>query len=160
MVRLFLILALCLAVHACVSAPRNAQPQAAEDPVAALERRIGTLSPQKLEEGACGLFLWARATRAKLVFFSESDMHEALMALDDKEARLLRTNAEGRAVFGQHERQRFLVDDLTVELNISPEMRSGIVGGAVIKQGIIRLAQADGWEYVLPVAGMIACQAS
>lgn len=153
------VMGVCLSLVACETGPATegiapAGPSVADDPAA----RIGALSPRVLPAGECGLFLWARTTDRPLVLFSTGGADGTRMMVDGGEVTPARTAAEGEPVFGQYPRQTFAVSDLQISLNIKPELRTGLVGGAVIKQGFLRLETEEGWGYVMPVAGLIACQ--
>lgn len=155
-----ILMGVCLSLTACATGPATettapAGPSVASDDPAA---RIGALSPRVLPAGECGLFLWARTTERPLVLFSTGAADGTRMMVDGAEVTPDRTAAEGEPVFGQYPRQTFAVSDLEISLNVKPERRTGLVGGAVIRQGFLRLETDEGWGYVMPVAGLIACQ--
>ena len=124
----------------------------------AFETRIGTLAPQRLENGACGMFLWSRAEQPRLVFFSANNEAGARMVIDRKEVLLARASVDGKAFFGQFTTQEFEREDLKIRLTVEIEPRAGIIGGAVVSKGALRLQQDDGWEFVMPVGGLLACE--
>lgn len=149
---------LCLLAACATGSEEKGKVQTAVTAPEDIAGRIGGLSPRDLSPDQCGMFLWARTSERPLVFFATGEPGSARMKLDSKEIALKRTAAEGDAVFGQYPRQNFVHEALTVNLNIKPERRSGLVGGAVVRQGILRLETAEGWGYAMPVAGLIACE--
>lgn len=135
--------------------PPSIAPNAADQ---AIESRIGTLPPQTLEDGACGMFLWARDSRRNLVFFTSDRSGAARFILDDRELELPRTAADGDLVFGQYTRQQFADSGVSLRVVVRPDPGSGLIGGAVLRQGMMNIRDGEGWSLVLPVAGMIACK--
>lgn len=119
---------------------------------------IGTLPPQSLNVGECGLFLWARTADRKLVLFSKAQDQSALMQINEQTRRLAQTDQRGQAVFGLNTYQTFEADPLTVTVNFFAEAREGLTSGAIVPEGTMRLQTKDGWEIVLPVAGLIGCE--
>lgn len=135
-------------------APRmtaSAEAQEFSDPIV-----VGALAPRELAAGQCAMFLWMKQGRAQFVFYADSD-GTAVMRLNGEERRFSRIAAEGDPAFGQYTRQRFDADDWELALTVAVEARRGLVGGAVIPRGALRVVEPDGWKRVLPVAGLIAC---
>ncbi len=145
--------------------PRSVQPMPpqptqtpAPAPVAQADSPVGSLSPQTLEPGACGLFLWVRQRQAHLVFFSGGRSNEARMHMDGQDVTLQRLTADGTMLFGQHARQTFLANGRQIALNVVFQPRSDLASGAAVPQGTLRVEDNEGWSFVMPVAGLIACQ--
>ena len=147
-----------------LAACATAQPQTGTAPVAAsdqsLRQRLGVLPPQALEAGACGLFLWARDSRADLVFFTSDSDSQAHIAFDGRAMALPRTLADGEFLFGQYTRQQFAGDALNLSLAVQPDAQSRMIGGTVVRHGTLSIEDAKGWSIVMPVAGMIACKSA
>lgn len=162
-------LVLCAMLGACAqhSGQRDgdgAAPQAQNSsPVSALsgdqpDTRIGELSPRVLQDGACGLFLWSREAQPKLVFFADDQGGKPAMHLDGQEASLTRTMASGAVFVGQYTVQAFQVADMHINLTFSVSEERPISRGLAVPQGVLKLKQTNGWEAVVPVAGLLACR--
>lgn len=134
-----------------------ATPEAQPAPSAS-NARFGVLTPRKLATGECGLFLWARSPSRRLVFYGAMG-GGASAVLNGREVALTRIDAHGAEVLGQFEEQAFSYGDYRIDLQVKFSSRPGMERGAVA-QGTLRLAQADGWEYVMPVGGLNACDGS
>lgn len=119
---------------------------------------IGTLPPQKLKQGTCGLFLWARKVDANLVFFGYGAQGGARMILNGEPVDLTRTAANGAALYGQYARQIYAHEGRTISLNLEFEQRSEVADGAIVRKGRLRFEDETGWAYVVPVGGLVACQ--
>lgn len=117
---------------------------------------LGTLSPQELETGQCGLFLWTNASEPRLVFASLNDGN-ASMIINGENLEFTRSAAEGQEHYGQFELQSFIGADMSVKLNMVIERRTSIVDGAAIPSATLRVTEASGWETVVPVGGLIGC---
>ncbi|MDX2223656.1 MAG: hypothetical protein SFV21_12960 [Rhodospirillaceae bacterium] len=135
-----------------------AAPEPTPESATALEARIGELPAQSLRKGKCGLFLWTRTVDRKLVFFAESGDTSARMPIDGRQQYIPRVNAEGESVLGQPAQQAYVWRDLRVDVAIQFERRAGLARGAVVPQGTLKVSGRDGWEYLLPVGGLVACE--
>ncbi|WCL53745.1 hypothetical protein [Gimibacter soli] len=120
--------------------------------------RIGTLPPQELADGTCGLYLFAREVGRRLVFVSDTTSTDARMQIDGRPAQLTRVSASGTAAGRFFPEMRYEAGGVTVSVSYVPEMNGNLSGGAVIREGRLTFADASGWSYVMPVAGLIACR--
>ena len=138
---------------------RQARSTPAANPTEAPdETRIGTLAPQRLTPGSCGMFLWIRSAARKMVLFADAAPGKGLMIFDGQSVELSRTLADGPSAFGHFTLQEFAGAGLTVTLDLTLDAREGMSDGVAVPQGSMRVAQADGWQIVLPVGGLVACQ--
>lgn len=119
--------------------------------------QVGVLAPQSLNAGECGLFLWLRSSDRDLVLFSGPDS-TARMMINGQEVVMPRTSAEGAQVFAQFERQVFQGGRHTLHVDVRFERRAGMARGVVVPQGSVRLIDDGGWEMVMPVGGLVACE--
>ncbi len=124
-----------------------------------LEETLSELAPQRLRAGECGMFLWTRTSERKLVMFSKAVDNGAMVMLNGREQNVPRVSGDGRIVMGYNAQQSYVWRGLFLQVNIEFEQRSGLGRGAVIPTGTIRMSRRDGWEYVVPVGGLIACEA-
>lgn len=142
--RLAPILAAAAAVFTLAGAP--AEPPLEEIPV------------QRLASGQCALFLWTRGTPPRRVFVALQSPAIARVKVDGRVVDLPRVSWEGEAVFGHPPVQRFAGSGLALTVTIQADARSGLVGGAVAPTATIEYRAANGWETVVPAAGMVGCQ--
>jgi hypothetical protein len=119
---------------------------------------VGTLPPQELGAGQCGLFLWTNASEPRLVFASLTGGN-ARMMVNGQELALARNAAEGQEIYGQFESQHFYSEAMDVALNIVVERRVAITDGAVVPSATLRVKERNGWETVIPAGGLIGCEA-
>lgn len=120
---------------------------------------LGTLAPQALDEGACGLFLWTVEAVPRLVFFSSAGQ-PSLVQIDGQEIRLNRTSQSssasesvGRTV------QSFRSAEGNYEVVVTTPQPTKLEGGALVRHASIRLMRMqDGWEAIVPVGGLVACK--
>jgi len=120
---------------------------------------VGTLPPQELAAGQCGLFLWTNSSEPRLVFMNVAG-GEAHMVVNGQALSFVRNAAEGQEYLGQFESQNFYSPAMSVSLTMDVERRPNIVDGAVVTAATLRLVEANGWETVIPVGGLIGCGAA
>ena len=120
--------------------------------------RFEALAPQNLPDGTCGLFLWAKQEEPMFLLMAFDSPAEARVNIDGRERRLRRTDHSGPASFGHFESQTFSDGRLTFSVSLHIDPDRPLQGGAIIDSGALRLTNAEGWETVSPVGGMIACQ--
>lgn len=138
---------------ACASKPAPAQTVTSAANVIA---RTGELPSQTLAPGACGLFLWTQSSPVRFVFFAEAGSDKAVMNIDGTESPLELTASRG-TLFGQ------FMTEMTYRSpdgNVGLSFRPGelLDGGQRIQNGRLSLVSRDGWETMIPVLGLSACQ--
>ena len=138
---------------ACANKPAPAQSVASATNEIA---RTGELPSQALAPGACGLFLWTQSAPVRFVFFTEAGSGKAVMNIDGTESPLELTSSRG-ALFGQFMTEMtFRSPNGKVGLSFKPgEM---LDGGQRIEDGRLSVVSKDGWETMIPVLGVSACQ--
>lgn len=147
------------AAGACASSSGAGVVRSSDGTVDAGVVRFQPLEPQPMTPGACGLFLWAQtAQQPILVLAAFAPPAEARVKLRDREMILRRTTAEGEARHGHYETQTFSDGRLTlvvdVEFGAAP-----MQGGARIDRGVIRVTDREGWQAIVPVGGLVGCEA-
>lgn len=156
---LSLLLAITL-VSACATRDKEPENEAAQ-------RLASTSAPpsvptaglpaQSLAAGECGIFLWGLTTPRRFVFFSETTSGEALVLVEETAKTVKLIAARGDVIGSFLTQTEFGSDDqqLMASLVIVPgeELEDGqrITSGRLVTRG------ADGWETILPVAGLHAC---
>lgn len=116
------------------------------------------LPPQRLDSGQCALFLWTRETPPRRVFMALQTPALARLKINGGIVELPRVSAEGEAVFGHPPVQRYAGAGYEMTVRIQAEVRSGMAGGAVAPSASIEYRSADGWQTVIPAAGIVGCQ--
>jgi hypothetical protein len=153
--------AACLALltAACASPSGGGVVRASDGTVDAGVVRFQPLDPQPMSSGACAMFLWAQvAQQPVLVLAAFAAPAEARVKLRDREVVLRRTGAEGEARHGHYEMQTFSDGRLTLVVDV--EFGSApMQGGARIERGVIRVTDNQGWQAIVPVGGLVGCEA-
>jgi hypothetical protein len=146
-----------IAVLACASliAAARGETRAA---VQAGDVRFEELPPQSLERGRCGLFLWARTAQPVLLMAVVDEPSAARVRMDGSQRMLPRTRFDGAPAFGQFERQTFSDGRLTLEVDVQFDAERNIRDGAIVREGVVRVLSGGGWQTILPVGGLVACQ--
>ena len=147
-----LLTALCVVtVSACASNSKSSKSKKT-DTVKQQDR----LAPRNLDQGDCGLFVWTAESARRFVLFSQSKLDTASWWDDSSEVDIVRTGFEGYAVHDQPPTQSFaLADGGTLKLSLKdPE---DVDNGTRYKAGAITQIGSDGWEKVIPVFGLAAC---
>jgi hypothetical protein len=137
---------------------RAERAERAPQAVRAGELRLEELAPQPLVRGACGMFLWARTgEQSVFVFVAFANPAEAHVRLDGRARVLRRSAAEGPSQHGHFEEQTYADSGLTIETDVQFSAEP-LRNGAVISGGVMRVRDREGWETIVPVTGMVACQ--
>ncbi|MBI1187121.1 MAG: hypothetical protein GC206_07295 [Alphaproteobacteria bacterium] len=140
----------------CATLAPNAAAQRGADAEAALT--LAQLEPQGLEAGRCGLFLWSRGERPEFVFVAYDQPAAARVKISGRERDLPRTAFSGAVLTGHFEQQTYAQDGVTLDVQVRADETRTVRDGTIISDGVIRVIENNGWESVVPVGGMIACQ--
>ena len=156
-----LVLALLAGATACASGGgdngerRSSARRASESRAIQLE----ALPAQPLDPGQCGLFLWAQSLQTpSFIFVAYDDPAEAWVQSEGDDKQLPRTSFEGQVRLGHFERQSFANDDLRVIVDLKFDDQRAMQDGIAIERGTLRVQDRAGWEAVMPVGGMVACE--
>lgn len=148
-----------LMLGACMATP-TAERSATSSSTATQSVPTDGLAPQTLNAGECGLFLWSRTPPSRFIFFTKAASGTATM-LSGEEVRELRLTRQSGEIFGQFTTEQdfaFAADGSNVNLSVTPG--EVLENGQRISEGRIVVRDAEGWETILPVLGVRACQAS
>ncbi|MEO0551134.1 MAG: hypothetical protein AAFZ91_14530 [Pseudomonadota bacterium] len=118
--------------------------------------RIG-LSPQSLDPGECGLFIWSKTDVNRFAFFSKALSGTALFKPADTEMRLTQSRSEG-TIFGQFTTDMGYITDDGQDIDLIFRPGETLAGGQRIDGGLITITDQAGWQTKLPVLGVRACQ--
>ncbi len=152
MVRQFILTLGCVLLTAgCTSTPGETSS----------ENGFGTdqLKPRNIAVGECGVFVWTADQFKRFILFSQAESISASWWTTEGEVNIKRLRTDGSTAFGQSPIQVFGQDDGT-ELKLSLRDPQEVDNGTRYKSGAITLMGADGWEKVIPVIGMAACNLS
>ncbi|MAH92420.1 MAG: hypothetical protein CME99_04510 [Hyphomonas sp.] len=141
-----------LALAGCASGAGKAPvPPAPDVPIA------GNLPAQDLEPGECGLFLWTQGDPRRFIYFSRAGASTAETMLAEAQQTLAMVR-QGGSLFGQFMTEMDYIgpESESVFLKITPG--ETVEGGQKISSGRITLLNSGGWETVIPVSGLRACQ--
>jgi len=121
---------------------------------------VGKLPARELDNGDCGLFLFAPHPNPRFVFFANASRASGEMMIDGERVTLARTESAGLVFDQQFARQTFSAPalELTVKLSIEPGRETR--GGTEIASGTLRLRRQNGWSMVMPVGGATSCAPS
>jgi hypothetical protein len=121
---------------------------------------VGKLPARSLDNGDCGLFLFAPHPNPRFVFFANASRASGEMMIDGEMVTLARTEISGMVFDQQFAEQTFIAPalDLTVKLSIEPGRATQ--GGTEIASGALRLRRESGWSMVMPVGGATSCAPS
>ena len=141
-----------LALAGCASGTGTAPVAPAPDVTIA-----GNLPAQDLSPGECGLFLWTQGDPRRFICFSKAGASTAETMLAETQQTLAMVR-QGGTLFGQFmtEMDYISPESESVSLRISPG--ETVEGGQKISSGRIIILNSGGWETVIPVSGLRACQ--
>ncbi len=148
--------AVCAAAVTLFAGVAQAQTTATQVDIGGL--RLEALASQKLSPGRCGLFLWSRTQQPVFIMFATETPAEATVKVGGRNRQLTRKSTAGERVFGHFEKQTFANNQYSLEVELTYDLARPVQDGAIIKQGVMRTVDKQGFSTVLPVGGMIGCQ--
>lgn len=119
---------------------------------------FGSLPPQPLPEGQCGLFLWGAGEGRPLYFFQNTAEARAIIPVNGKNITIQRNAADRQIVEGFFARQIFTVDDIKISVILQPDQGRNVLKGVVIPSGVINVTENSGRQSVLSVVGLFSCK--
>lgn len=121
--------------------------------------KFGALPSQTLKPGQCGLFLWSRTERPEFIVFVPDNPARATAIINGRIRQLDRKTKSGDLVLGHYRKQSFASGAFAFELELTYDADRTVKDGAIIRQGVLRTYDRKGGTTVVPVGGMIGCQA-
>ena len=122
--------------------------------------RLSQLNTESLPEGQCGMLLWTMNAGQPVLVFRTIAGGQAEVMLDGKKQKFLPLAQKGDIRFGIGSRQSYRSvmggNSQTIEINV--EYGASFGGGVYVEEGVLRLITAQGWERVIPVAGLSGCR--
>ena len=114
------------------------------------------LGPQTLAPDECAMFLWTVAEPRRLVLVTKAMPGVGKLNLHRTEVELTQ-NSAGGDLFGQFMTETvFDAQGQLVTVSVVPG--EDIEGGQRVSSGRILLRDGEGWETIVPVIGVRACQ--
>jgi hypothetical protein len=154
---------LVFALASCSSVGRNAREAGRGGEQGALvagDFRFDALESQPLGQGECGMFLWGRNGEQPILLLAAfASPAEARVRVNGRDRRLRRMNADGASRYGLFENQSFSDDRMTLEVDVVFDENRELTDGVALERGVIRARDAEGWEVVISVGGLIGCGA-
>ncbi len=151
-----------LGLVACASEPK---PEAA--PASARLGKTSAPDPTPLANydipsGRCGMILWTKDSGRVTPIFRSIDTVQASMIIEGDTVPLLLASQDGDLRYGMRAQQVFTPADpekhsTVVETKL--EWGQAFPGGIYINRGSLKLTAPDGWQRILPVAGIAGCKA-
>ena len=157
----------CLAlalVAACASAPQVVEVENASSEGLGLTNGPDpeALADFDIPAGRCGMILWTKDGGRIAPIFRSVDTVEATMVIEGGEVSLLLASQLGDQRFGMRSQQVFTPADLAASQTVVEtkiEWGQGFPSGTYINSGSLKLTAADGWQRIMPVAGIAGCKA-
>ena len=115
------------------------------------------LPAQKLESGACAMFLWGAGHGRPLQFYQDASVGDARLAISP--ATLAKRERTGQQlVEGFYANQSFRQGDLQIIVNVKPAASRNVLKGIPIPTGRMIVLEESGRETIIPVAGLFGCR--
>jgi hypothetical protein len=106
------------------------------------------------------MFLWGRNGEQPILLLAAfASPAEARVRVNGRDRRLRRMNADGASRYGLFENQSFSDDRMTLEVDVVFDENRELTDGVALERGVIRARDAEGWEVVISVGGLIGCGA-
>jgi len=116
------------------------------------------LAPQTLKPGECGLFLWTAREPRTFVFFSKAESEQAQVYVNDAPQQFAIADTEGE-IFGEFmTKMAYSAGNGNSTLLVSLSPGELLEQGQRTKEATLTHTDGEGWETILPVAGVRACQ--
>lgn len=157
---------LALLVPACATGtPSDSGPSTASQLPGFIETEApdpAVLNSYGIPSGRCGMILWTPSGSKIAPVFTSVDSIEATMQIEGEEVPLSLRRQSGEIRFGMRAEQVFAaVPDNHAGTTVETKLRWGqpFPSGSYIRGGTITLTGADGWQRIMPVAGIAGCKA-
>lgn len=147
-----------LLLYACASSdPKSTNNAKAISTIPSVTAPTSGLKAQQLQPGECGLFLWTKSLPNTLIFFSKAGTNTALIKSNDAEQSITLINASGD-IFGQFMTQQAYQAPNNVTVALSFSAGKAMEDGQRISNGRLTRTSDEGWETIIPIVGVRACQ--
>ncbi len=167
--RLLLLMTCAAVLAACETAPEPDAAAAIERAKPVVQVSVDTEAPDpgalgsySIPSGRCGMVLWARAGTETVPIFQALDDGNGLMEIDGRRTGLSRQSVRGQARAKMPQIQEFSAhsaDGSLITVEAVTVWGTSFPGGSYVERGTLTLTGADGWQRVMPVAGIAGCKA-
>jgi hypothetical protein len=122
--------------------------------------RLSQLSTDRLPVGQCGMLLWTMNAGQPVLVFRTIAGGQAEAMLDGKKQKFLPLAQKGDIRFGIGSQQsyRSAASSEVQTIEIQVEYGASFGGGVYVDEGVLRLINEQGWERIIPVAGLSGCR--
>ena len=115
------------------------------------------LPAQKLESGACAMFLWGAGHGRPLQFYQDASIGDARLAIDPSLMAKRQSTAKP-VVEGFYAQQTFTQNDLKITVTVQPANSRNVLKGIPIPTGRMVVTEPNGRDTIMPVAGLFGCR--
>jgi hypothetical protein len=162
---LFIGVAAILALAACASGASEkgaAKPLPSKTVVTANNAdpvSVMALSTRNLPSGSCGMLLWMVQQGKPVMMFRALQEGGAEMTVDEQPTMLQAVARNGEQRFGVFTNQDYATEDGRIKVSVRSTFGRPFDGGNYIDEAIVTVINAEGWEKIIPAAGLAGCRA-
>lgn len=117
---------------------------------------IGAIKDSALPRGECGMILWTLDAQRPMAILRLTSGKEAEIVVNGKSTRLALGERGGSSAFGVFEEQELSAEN--VKATIRMRFGLGFDGGTYLERGLLTVETAEGWQSVIPAAGVAGCR--
>ncbi|MCI5043569.1 MAG: hypothetical protein MRY72_02635 [Aquisalinus sp.] len=140
----------------------NSEPRIQSRSVNATEAPdVQALPVTSLPPGQCGMLLWTLDEREPVLVFRAIEGQGAEMIIEGQSTQLNLTSQSGESRYGITSTQQYTALAANADINsINVDAFFGLAfeNGVYVENGLITLTNNQGWERLLPVAGLTGCR--
>ncbi|MEM0929961.1 MAG: hypothetical protein AAGI89_11795 [Pseudomonadota bacterium] len=119
------------------------------------------LANADIPSGYCGMILWSQMGARTVPIFKSVGITRASMVVEDEPVDFVLADQSGALRMGMAEAQDF-VSGPSNEGPVGAKLRfqwgQAFPGGSYVQRGTLTVSGADGWDRVMPVAGIAGCK--
>ncbi|MEM6913782.1 MAG: hypothetical protein AAF511_07370 [Pseudomonadota bacterium] len=120
------------------------------------------LANSSIPSGQCGMILWSQMGSRTVPIFRSVGTTTATMTVEEEPIDFVLAGQSGAIRLGMAEAQDF-VSGPSRNGPVGAKLRfawgQAFPGGSFVQRGTLTVSGADGWERVMPVAGIAGCKA-
>ncbi|MEO1041010.1 MAG: hypothetical protein AAFX52_01845 [Pseudomonadota bacterium] len=120
------------------------------------------LANSSIPSGQCGMILWSQMGARTVPIFRSVGITKASMTVEQEPIDFILADQSGVIRLGMAEQQDFVSgpsNNGPVGAKLRFEWGQAFPGGSYVQRGTLTVSGADGWERVMPVAGIAGCKA-
>ncbi|MEO1657666.1 MAG: hypothetical protein AAFR65_08085 [Pseudomonadota bacterium] len=119
------------------------------------------LANSAIPRGQCGMILWSQMGSQTVPIFRSVGITQASMTLENEPVNLVLAQQSGMLRLGMGDSQDFITgasNSGAVGAKLRFDWGQPFPGGSYVQRGTLTVSGADGWERVMPVAGIAGCK--